>query len=81
VPDYDFTPWHGVLFPSGTPRPIVMRMNREIGATLTTPEVAERFRSQGIDLVTSTPEEFAALIKAEILKWRKVVKDSGATAG
>jgi len=81
VPGYDLTPWYGVLFPAGTPRAIVMRMNQEIGAILTTPEVTERFRSQGIDLVTSTPEEFSALIKSEIPKWRKVVKESGATAG
>jgi tripartite-type tricarboxylate transporter receptor subunit TctC len=81
VPGYDITPWYGVLFPASTPRAIVMRLNREIGEILTTPEVAERFRSQGIDLVTSTPEEFAALIKAEIPKWRKVVRESGATAG
>jgi tripartite-type tricarboxylate transporter receptor subunit TctC len=81
VPGYDLTPWYGVLFPAGTPRPIVMRLNQEIGGILTTPDMVERFRTQGIDLVTSTPEAFAALIKSEIPKWRKVVKDSGATAG
>ncbi len=81
VPGYDITPWYGVLFPAGTPRAVVMRLNQEIGGILTTPDVAERFRTQGVDLVTSTPEEFSALIKSEIPKWRKVVKDSGATAG
>jgi len=81
VPGYDITPWYGVLFPAGTPRTIVVRLNQEIGGILTTPEVMERFRAQGVDLVTSTPEAFAALIKSEIPKWRKVVKDSGATAG
>jgi tripartite-type tricarboxylate transporter receptor subunit TctC len=81
VPGYDITPWYGVLFPAGTPRAIVLRLNQEIGGILTTPEMAERFRTQGIDLVTSTPEAFAALIKSEIPKWRKVVKESGATAG
>jgi len=81
VPGYDITPWYGVLFPAGTPRPIVMRLNREIGGILTTPELADRFRTQGIDLATSTPEAFSALIKSEIPKWRKLVKDSGATAG
>ena len=81
VPGYDLTPWYGVLFPAGTPRAIVMRLNQEIGGILTTPDVVERFRTQGIDLVTSTPEAFAALIKSEIPKWRKVVKESGAQAG
>lgn len=81
VPGYDLTPWYGVLLPAGTPRAIVMRLNREIGDILTHPEMADRFRAQGIDLATSTPEAFAALIKSEIPKWRKVVRDSGATAG
>lgn len=81
IPGYDITPWYGVLFPAGTPRAIVLRLNREIGGILTTPEIAERFGTQGIDLMTSTPESFAALIKSEIPKWRKVVKESGATAG
>ena len=81
VPGYDLTPWYGLLFPAGTPRAIVAQLNREIGGILTTPEMAERFRNQGIDLVTSTPEAFGALIKLEIPRWRKVVKDSGATAG
>jgi tripartite-type tricarboxylate transporter receptor subunit TctC len=81
VPGYDITPWYGVLFPAGTPRAIVLRLNQEIGGILTTPEVAERFRTQGVDLITSTPEAFGALIRSEIPKWRKVVKESGATAG
>jgi tripartite-type tricarboxylate transporter receptor subunit TctC len=81
VPGYDITPWYGILFPAGTPRAIILRLNREIGGILATPEVVERFRTQGIDLVTSSPEAFAALIKSEIPKWRKVVKESGATAG
>ncbi len=81
VPGYDITPWYGVLFPAGTPRTIVLRLNREIGDVLKAPEMVERFRSQGVDLATGTPEAFAALINSEIPKWRKVVKDSGATAG
>lgn len=81
VPGYDLTPWYGVLFPAGTPRAIVMRLNKEIGEILTRPDMVDRFRTQGIDLVTSTPEAFAALIQSEIPKWRRVVKESGATAG
>jgi tripartite-type tricarboxylate transporter receptor subunit TctC len=81
VPGYDLTPWYGLLLPAGTPRAIVTRLNREIGGILTAPDMVERFRTQGIDLVTSTPEGFSALIKSEIPKWRSVVKESGATAG
>jgi tripartite-type tricarboxylate transporter receptor subunit TctC len=81
VPGYDLTPWYGLLLPAGTPRAIVRRLNREIGDILTASDMVERFRTQGIDLVTSTPDGFSALIKSEIPKWRKVVKESGATAG
>lgn len=81
VPGYDLTPWYGLFAPAGTPRGIVTRLNREAGRILNAPEMKSRFAAQGIDLVTSTPEEFGTLIRTEIPKWRKVVKDSGASVG
>jgi tripartite-type tricarboxylate transporter receptor subunit TctC len=81
VPGYDLTPWYGLLFPAGTPRAIVVRLNREIGEILKAPEMVDSFRKQGIDLGGSTPEAFGALIQSEIPKWRRIVKESGATAG
>lgn len=81
VPGYDYAPWYGILAPAGTPRAIVMRLNREIGQIINTPEMKERFRKQGIDLLTSTPEGFAELIRREIPKWREIVKKSGAHVG
>lgn len=80
VPGYDITPWYGVFAPAGTPRAIVARLNREIGAILGAQDMKERFRAQGVDLVSSTPEQLAALIRSEIPKWRKVVQESGAKA-
>jgi len=81
VAGYDLTPWYGIFAPAGTPRAIVIKLNREIDGILTAPELKERFRTQGVDLVTSTPEAFAALIRKEIPKWREVVKKSGARVG
>ena len=81
VPGYDLTPWYGLFAPFGTPRAIVTRLHRETDRILNAPDVRERFRLQGVDLVTSTPEEFAALIQREIPKWREVVKKSGARVG
>ncbi len=78
VPGFDSVPWYGVLGPAGLPRPLVMKLNQEIARALALPDMQERFVSQGIDLKSSTPEEFGALIKSEVLKWRKVVRDSGA---
>jgi tripartite-type tricarboxylate transporter receptor subunit TctC len=66
------------LGPAALPAPIVAKLNSEIGRALASPDMHERFVSQGIDLQSSTPEQFAALIKSEIVKWRKVVRESGA---
>jgi tripartite-type tricarboxylate transporter receptor subunit TctC len=78
VPGYDVTPWYGILGPAGLPTAIVTRWNREVARIVRLPDMKEKFVAQGIDLVSSTPEAFAALIKAELPKWRKVVRDSGA---
>ena len=81
VPGYEMTNWIGMLAPAATPRAIVLRLNRDIAAILGAPDMKERFRAQGLDLVSSTPEEFAAFIRSELAKWRKVVKESGARVG
>lgn len=81
VPGYDLTNWIGMFAPAATPRPIVLRLNRDISAILNAADLKDRFRTQGIDLVSTTPEAFAAFIHAELAKWRKVVKESGAKVG
>ena len=78
VPGFSAVPWYGVLGPAALPRSIVSKLNLEIGRALALPDMHERFVAQGIDLQASTPEEFGALIKSELVKWRKVVRDAGA---
>ena len=78
VPGFESVPWYGALGPAGMQRAVVTKLNAEISRALTAPDMRERFVTQGIDLQSSTPEEFAALIKSEIGKWRKVVRDAGA---
>jgi len=80
LPGFEANTWHGVVVPSGTPAAIVARLNREIVAILHLPDVVERLSAQGAEPVGSTPEEFAAYIRSETLKWAKVVRDSGAKA-
>ena len=80
VPGYDVSSWYGLLAPAGTPPAIVARLQREVARVMRVPDVAEKLTSQGLDIVGSTPEEFAALVKTEIVKWAKVVKASGARA-
>ncbi|MBC7779489.1 MAG: tripartite tricarboxylate transporter substrate binding protein [Proteobacteria bacterium] len=78
VPGYDMTPWYGVLAPAGLPRPLLARLNSELVRIVDSPELRGRFASQGVDLVSSTPEAFATLIRNEIPRWKVIVKESGA---
>ncbi|HEY8553451.1 MAG TPA: tripartite tricarboxylate transporter substrate binding protein [Burkholderiales bacterium] len=78
VPGYEATSWFGVLAPAGVPRPIVEKLYREIARILKDPQVSKEMRARGAEPVGNTPDEFAAYIKAEIEKWRKVVEASGA---
>jgi len=62
---YDTSGWYGYVGPAGLPKPIVARLNEALVKTLATPEVRERFASQGIDGIGSTPEAFGAVILRE----------------
>ncbi|MDB5924761.1 MAG: hypothetical protein JWN13_3697 [Betaproteobacteria bacterium] len=78
LPGFSAVPWYGVLGPAALPRPIVNKINSEIAHALAERDMQERFVAQGIDLQSSTPEQLGALIKSEVVKWRKVVRDAGA---
>ncbi len=74
------TPWWGVFAPARTPRDIVTKLNADIVGVLKLPEVKESFTAQGADIVADSPDEFARYVKAEMARWGKIVKDSGAKA-
>ena len=74
VPGYEVVQWYGLLAPVRTPSQIVARLHAEVVKSLQSPEVRERFTSEGADPVGSTPSEFQAFIKSEITRWRPVVK-------
>lgn len=79
-PGFEVEFWMGVLVPSAVPGEIVTRLNGEIVKILQTPDTVTRFRDQGFTIFHSTPQQFDAFIKAEIQKWARVVKESGAKA-
>ena len=74
VPGYAFDVWYGLAFPGGTPRAIVKKTNTDVVKVLQAPEVSARFASAGVEPLTNTPEEFAAMIRQEIPKWTKVAR-------
>lgn len=77
VAGYEVTNWYGVLTPAATPATIVNALNRGILEVLRTPEMQERFKADGVELVGSTPGEYQQHIAAEIVKWEGVVKKAG----
>ena len=77
-PGFDVNPWFGLFVPAGTPPAIVRQLNDDINAVLRQKETAEKFAVQGAEVYESTPEQFAATLKSDIVKWEKIVRDSGA---
>jgi tripartite-type tricarboxylate transporter receptor subunit TctC len=80
LPGYEASVWYGLLAPAGTPAAIVNKLNAAIERLLQLREVRERMATLGFDPYRSTPAAFAELIKSDIVKWGKVVRESGARA-
>ena len=77
MPGYEAVQWSGLLAPAKTPREIITRLHNEATAMLRTQEARERFAGVGAEVVASSPEEFAAFMKAETVKWASVAKAVG----
>jgi len=77
VPGYKNITWHSIVVPAKTPKPVVKRLHAELVKIVNLPDVKERFNSQGLTAVGSTPEELSALIKEESIEVAKLVKQIG----
>ncbi|WP_051235856.1 tripartite tricarboxylate transporter substrate binding protein [Ottowia thiooxydans] len=78
VPDFKADVWFGVVAPAGTPSQIIAKLNQELVAIMRMPDVDQKLRLQGIEPMTSTPEEFSTLLRADIKKWGDLVRKTGA---
>jgi tripartite-type tricarboxylate transporter receptor subunit TctC len=78
VPGYEFTAWIGTLAPAATPRAVVDKLNADIQKILRMPDVAEKLKSQTLDPMIMTPEQFARRLKSDYDKYEKVIKLTGA---
>ncbi len=80
IAGYTATTWNGILVTAGTPREHVAKLNDALVRALKTPEMKEAFAKLGQDVLWSTPEEFAAFLRDETEKWRKVIQATGLKA-
>jgi len=80
LPGYEFTSWQLVLAPAGTPQEIVARIHRGIVQTMKSPQVLERYAREGTIPMSTSPEEAAAFLKAEIARWTKIIRERGIKA-
>ena len=78
VPGYEFDTFYGLHAPSKVPKDVIVKLNTEITKALLRPEVREQLFKQGLEAQTSTPEEFAKFVRAEVVKMGKIIKESGA---
>jgi tripartite-type tricarboxylate transporter receptor subunit TctC len=76
VPGYEVTTWYAIWAVKGTPQPIVDRMHKEIVKALQAPDMKAIWDQQGAIAGTQSPAEFASFLRAEIVRWGKVVKDA-----
>lgn len=77
LPGFEASAWYGLLAPGGTPRAIVDRLFGEIIGSMQSAAVRERLRGEAYELPIDTPDQFAAVIRAELAKWAPIVKDAG----
>jgi tripartite-type tricarboxylate transporter receptor subunit TctC len=79
VPGYDASFWFAIYTRGGTPKPIVDKLSSEINDILRLPEVRDRFKKDGVEMVGSTPEQLAAQMRADLPRWTQVQKAAGVT--
>jgi tripartite-type tricarboxylate transporter receptor subunit TctC len=77
VPGYDVRGWFGMFAPTGVPGEIIAKLNAEARRALQAPEVMRRITADGAEVVANSPQEFAAEVRAEYVKWRDLVKRAG----
>jgi tripartite-type tricarboxylate transporter receptor subunit TctC len=80
VPGYEARGWNGILAPAGTPKPIIDRLHQEIVKVVRSPEFAQVVTGEGATAVGNTPAEFDAIIRADLAKWAKIIKENGIRA-
>jgi tripartite-type tricarboxylate transporter receptor subunit TctC len=80
LPGFEMSAWQGIVVPAATPKEIVARLNAEVNRAAQNPDLRARLAAQGGEPLGGSPEQYAAYIRSELLRWTKVVRDAGARA-
>jgi tripartite-type tricarboxylate transporter receptor subunit TctC len=80
IPGYEARGWNGILAPARTPKPIVDRLHREVVQVVRSKEFAQAVTAEGATAVGNTPAEFDAIIRADLAKWAKIIRENGIRA-
>jgi tripartite-type tricarboxylate transporter receptor subunit TctC len=75
LPGFEFHAWHGLLAPKGTPPKLVAFLNEKLRSAMAAPDQVKRFQDRGLEVVTNTPDEFAAYLREEQKKWGRVIRE------
>jgi tripartite-type tricarboxylate transporter receptor subunit TctC len=78
IKGFGSTPWYGLLAPAGTPKEIIAQLHVALAKALASKDLADKLAAQGCEVMTSTPAQFATLIREDLPRWNKIVKESGA---
>jgi tripartite-type tricarboxylate transporter receptor subunit TctC len=77
VTGYEVAGWYGICGPAGLPKNVLAKFNESLVKVLGSSDMQQKLGDQGIDVTSSSPEQFQTYVKAEMVKWAKVVKDAG----
>jgi tripartite-type tricarboxylate transporter receptor subunit TctC len=77
IPEFELVTWHGVMVPGATPRDIVLRLNREIGAVLNQPDMRQRFSEWGLEITGGPVENFEAVLRRDYAKYGRILTQAG----
>ena len=80
VAGYEYTPWYGVFGPATLPKRLIARLNQATNRILTEPAIREQLAQQGLEVQAMTSEQFGVILRSDIIKWGKIIRDAGVRA-
>jgi tripartite-type tricarboxylate transporter receptor subunit TctC len=80
VAGYEYEPWYGMFGPATLPKPLVARLNQLVNGIIREPAIRDQFARQGLEVQTLTSEQFGEILRSDVAKWGKIIRDAGVRA-